>query len=220
MEKGGLAGRGSTLILPLRPAQALFDKADRVNLVVVSNRGDEVAGERLSEEVTRELRVLFGDREVASQLKELLNQAPVLDALERRESGLVGDLKNDLSSLRTELPRDELSDILISLLADEDVSDEVLDVLNIDSDLSPEGPSSARLEILIEAGLEASILFRDLKEFRVFDFKHGIDRERDAGLFSIMVGATTRHGLRPGVCRQPESTDGRREESWRYPHLG
>ena len=80
------------------------------------------------------------------------------------------------------------------------MSDEVLDVLNIDSDLSPEGPSSARLEILIEAGLEASILFRDLKEFRVFDFKHdALSIADDAGsattsfflimsLFSIMVG--------------------------------
>ena len=73
VERGGLAGFGSTLILPLGPAQALFDKTGRVNLIVVSNRGDEVAGERLSEEVTRELRVLFADREVASQLKELLN---------------------------------------------------------------------------------------------------------------------------------------------------
>ena len=200
VEKGGLAGFGSTLILPLRPAQALFDKADKVNLIVVSNRGDEVAGERLSEEVTRELRVRFADKEVASQLKDLLNQAPVLDALERRESGLVGDLKKDLSSLRTELPRDELSDELISLLADEDVSDEVLDVLNIHIDLPAEGPSSTRLEALREVGLEASTLFRDLKEFRVFDFKHdALSIADDAGsattsfflimsLFSIMVG--------------------------------
>ena len=200
VEKGGLAGLGSTLILPLRPAQAMFDKTDRVNLIVVSNRGDEVAGERLSEEVTRELRVRFADREVASQLKVLLNQAPVLDALERRESGLVGDLKKDLSSLRTELPRDELSDELISLLADEDVSDEVLVVLNIDSDLPAEGPSLARLEVLREAGLEASTLFLDLKEFRVFDFKHdALSMADEAGsattsfflvfsLFSIGVG--------------------------------
>ncbi|MCZ6788587.1 MAG: FtsX-like permease family protein, partial [Chloroflexi bacterium] len=201
VERGGLAGFGSTLILPLEPAQALFDRASRVNLIVVSNRGDEVAGERLSEEVTRELRVLFADREVASQLKELLNQEPVLTALERRQSVLEGDLKRDLSSLRTELERDELSDELISLLADEDVSDELLDILNIRGDLPvEEGSSSARLEALREAGLEASTLFRDLREFQVFDFKHdALSIADDAGsattslflimsLFSIMVG--------------------------------
>ena len=201
VEKGGLAGFGSTLILPLEPAQALFDKVDRVNLIVVSNRGDEVAGERLSEEVTRELRVLFADREVASQLKELLNQAPVLRALERLQSVLEGDLKEDISSLRTELARGDLSDELIGLLADEDVSDEVLDILNIRSDLPvEEDSSSARLETLREVGLEAGTLFQDLKEFRVFDFKHdALSIADDAGsattsfflimsLFSIMVG--------------------------------
>ena len=201
VEKGGLAGFGSTLILPLQPAQAMFDKADRVNLIVVSNRGDEVAGERLSEEVTRELRVRFADREVASQLKELLNQAPVLSVLERQQEFLTGDLKGDLASLRSELQRDELSDKLIGLLADEDVSDKILDVLNIRSGLPvEEGVPSARLDALSEVGLEASKLFQDLKEFRVFDFKHdALSIADEAGsattsfflimsLFSIMVG--------------------------------
>ena len=200
VKKGGLAGFGSTLILPLQQAQTLFDKADRVNLIVVSNRGDEVSGERLSEEVSRELRVLFADREVASQLKELLNQEPVLKALKGRQSALEGDLKEDISSLQSELPRDELSDELISLLADEDVSDEVLDLLNRRRDPAGESVPSGFLGALSEVGLEASTLFQDLKEFQVFDFKHdALSIADEAGsattsfflimsLFSIMVG--------------------------------
>ena len=186
VERGGLAGFGSTLILPLGPAQALFDKTGRVNLIVVSNRGDEVAGERLSEEVTRELRVLFADREVASQLKELLNQEPVLKALDERQKSLTGDLKEDFSSLQKELAQGELSDELINLLADEDVSDELLDLLDH--------------ETLREVEREAITLVRDLREFRVLDFKHdALGFADDAGsattslflimsLFSIMVG--------------------------------
>ena len=186
VERGGLAGFGSTLILPLGPAQALFDKTGRVNLIVVSNRGDEVAGERLSEEVTRELRVLFADREVASQLKELLNQEPVLKALDERQKSLTGDLKEDFSRLQKELAQGELSDELINLLADEDVSDELLDLLDH--------------ETLREVEREAITLFRDLREFRVLDFKHdALGFADDAGsattslflimsLFSIMVG--------------------------------
>ena len=79
VKRGGLAGSDSTLIVPLARAQAVFDRQGQVNLIVVSNQGDALAGANLSDEVTEELRVIFSDRAVVSQIKELLNNDAVPD---------------------------------------------------------------------------------------------------------------------------------------------
>ena len=184
--KGGLAGDGTTLIMPLERAQTIFDRPGQINSIVVSNRGDEVAGAELSDEVTRDLRVLFADKEVASRLKGLLNQEVVLRALEERETSLDATLQGQLAQLRVELEREEVSDQLINLLADEAVSDEVLNAL--------EGAS------LIEVQRDADTLFSELGEFSVVDLKRQILDVAEQvssfvttffitmGLFSIMVG--------------------------------
>ena len=186
VDRGGLAGDASTLILPLTRAQTIFDRQAQVNSIVVSNRGDETTGAKLSEEVTRDLRVLFADAAVASELKELLNQGQVLAALEER-AGFVDDRrKADIAKLRSEVQGEEVGDELISLLADEDVSEEVLEALN-----------AAKLSGVER---EADTLFNRLAEFRVIDIKRilleGADRVSSwvtsffivLGLFSIMVG--------------------------------
>ena len=201
VKDGGLAGFGSTLIFPLGQAQQIFDQTGKFNLVVVSNRGDELAGEKLSEDVTRRLRVLFTSRDVATQIKVVLNQAEVLKALEMNDRPLMGDLRDDISTLQLELPREELSDRLISLLADDDVINEVLDILDqrieflVGMDVDAEG-----LDTLREAVREISTQFQDLREFLVLDFKHdALGIADDAGsavtslfivmsMFSIMVG--------------------------------
>ena len=186
INRGGLAGRESTLLMPLERAQSIFGRAGQINLMVVSNRGDEVAGADLSEEVTRELRVLFTDREVAFDLKVLLNQEGVLKALKKREESLSGNIQKDVARLRNELKREKLSDELISLLADEGVSSEVLEALEQDE--------------LREVEREASTFFAELGEFRVLDVKRDfLDEADEAGsitttffitfsMFSIMVG--------------------------------
>ena len=186
VNRGGLAGRDSTLLLPLERAQAIFGRAGQINLIVVSNRGDETSGADLSEEVTRKLRVLFADIEVASQLKGLLNREEALDALGKRQESLEGRPRADLSRLLNELEREELSDELISLLADEEVSFQVLEALD-----------QAGLK---EAELEADTLFTGLGELRVLDVKRRGLEEADRagsfvttffmtmGLFSIIVG--------------------------------
>ena len=186
VDRGGLAGGDSTLIIPLERAQAIFGRAGEINSIAVSNRGDEHSGVDHSEEVTRDLRVLFADRTVASQLKDLLNQEEVLKALEERGESLRGNLQSDVSQLRDELQRDGVSEQLISLLADDDVSDEVLDVLDRDELKEVEGA--------------ADTLFSELGEFRVLDQKRRFIDEADEassfvttffiilGLFSIMVG--------------------------------
>ncbi len=184
--EGGLAGNSTTLVMSLQRAQAVFDRQGEINTIAVSNRGDEVSGVDLSEDVTRDLRVLFADREVASRLKALLNQEDVLRALEVREKSLDLPLQSDLAQLRDELGREGMSDQLIDLLADDTVSDEVLVALD--------GAG------LTDVQRDADTLFSELDEFTVLDVKRQVlDIAEEVssfvttffiilGLFSIMVG--------------------------------
>ena len=186
INRDGLAGFDPTVLISLERARDMFGRAGQINLIAVSNRGDELTGVELSREVTRELRVLFSNREVASQLKELLTQETVLKALAEEEETLSGDAQEDVSSLRKELQTSKVSDELISLLADQDLVDLVMDILE--------------QEDLQEVEREATTLFQDLVEFRVLEFKRQvIGFADDAGsfvttfflvfsLFSIVVG--------------------------------
>ena len=186
VERGGLAGRDSTLILPLARAQRVFGRVGEINGIVVSNRGDVREGAELSKHVARRLRVFYTDRGGASQLKGLLNQEEVLKALEDREESLAEHMQKDVSQLRKELQGVELSDDLISLLADRDIVDVVFGVLEENE--------------IKEVDREARTLFDDLVEFRVFEVKRrGLDLADDVGsgvttffmlfsMFSIAVG--------------------------------
>ena len=186
VRRGGLAGSDPTLILTLQHAQELFNRSGQVNLIVLSNRGDKLAGEALSDEVTRELRVLFSDREVVSKLKALLNNEKFLRALARVEASSPDILRADLARLSDELQRAEVTDELVSLLGDTDVSRVVLAVLGGDA--------------LQGIEREAVTLFAGLAEFFVFDVKHeflgAADQAGSAitavfilfSLFSITVG--------------------------------
>ncbi len=186
VEDGGLAGRDPTMMMRLGHVQEIFGRAGEINTIIVSNLGDTLGGVKFSKEVTKELRVLFNDREVASRLKELLEQEPVVAAIRAEEVGLSNDLKADVAELLVELARDELSDELNSLLADEDVVDVLVTALE-DEELR-----------VVER--EALTLFEELSEFRVFEFKRDLLEIADlAGsfvvtfflvmsLFSIAVG--------------------------------
>jgi putative ABC transport system permease protein len=186
VDRGGLAGEGPTLVVPLDRAQSIFGREGQVNSIAVSNRGGTFAGAEFSDEVTRALRVLFADRAMAAQLKELLGQEDVLTALEDSEQALSASRRPDMASLRLELQMEGVSDRLIGLLADDRVSGDVLDALG-------------------KAGLgqterEADTLFAGLGEFRVLDVKKRVlDLANQVGsgvtsifvimgLFSIMVG--------------------------------
>ena len=95
-------------------------------------------------------------------------------------------MRRDISELRKELQRAELSDELISLLADDDIVSVVFDVLEENE--------------LREVDREARTLSDDLVEFRVIEVKRrGLDLADDVGsgttaffmvfsLFSIAVG--------------------------------
>ena len=184
--RGGLAGDQSTVIIPLDRAQAMFDRAGQVNSIVVSNRGGDFEGAKLSDEVTLRLRVFFADRDIVSRLQATLDQGEALAAIEARGKTLDGRLGKDVSRLPVYLESDEVSDQLIGLLADEDVSEEVVEALKRSG--------------LDGLAAETGTLFADLGEFRVIDIKRRVLDQADEaasqvtaifivmGLFSILVG--------------------------------
>ena len=186
VESNGIGGRDPTILMPLERAQRFFEAPSQINAIAISNQGGVKDGAELSEEVTEKLRIFFADHQVALQLKSLLNQDQVLAALVDREESLGGNIKTDISQLRSELPKEELSDALIRLLSDEDVSDQVLEALD-----RAEASDIAR---------QADTLFRDLAEIRVFEIKRFLLNIADEagsgvtsifilfGLFSIVVG--------------------------------
>ena len=187
VEKGGLAGREPTMVMPLSQVQEIFGREGEINTIVVSNTGDTLGGVEHSKEVTKELRILFNDREVGSRLKELLRQESVVAAIQAREADLSDDLGADMAALRAELARDEFTAELNSLLSDEDVVGELTEALD-DEDLE-------------EVRGEALTLFEELSEFRVIEFKRNLLEVADQvgsfvttfflvmSLFSIAVGA-------------------------------
>ncbi len=185
---GGPAGSEPTLLLQLGEAQQLFGREGFINSILVSNRGDEYTGAERSDEVTRALRVLFTDREVAAQLKDVLSRPGVMEQLRLREQRprISDDLAADLALFQTELASPGLSDKLISLFSDEDVRSEFLEAVGATGDRDLER--------------EVNTLVVSLAEFIVIDIKRSLLDVAEQvgsvvtsffilfGLFSIMVG--------------------------------
>ncbi len=191
---GGFAGIEPTLLVPLENAQELLGRPRQINTIVISNRGDSQTGVDLSEDVTKDLRVLFNDRAIAEELKALFGREDVLGALDAKVAGLemeVGDSgsSEDLDNLRdfvAGLRSPELTDELSSLLADPEVTTAVVEQME---------------EVELDsAASEAYTLLAELAEFQVVEIKRNIvDNSEEAGSgvtsifilfssFSIMVG--------------------------------
>ena len=184
----GPVGAEPTLLLHLNEAQELFGRQGFINSIVVSNKGDEYSGAELSGEVTKTLRVLFTDREVASRLKDALSSPEVLEQLREREQRplLTESAREELVLLQTELSKPELSDELISLFSDENVRSEFLEAVAETGDE--------------ELTREVNTLVVSLAEFVVIDIKRSLLETAEQvgslvtsffilfGLFSIIVG--------------------------------
>ena len=113
LEDGGFAGISPTMIISLERAQEMFDRTGQITSIIISNRGDQLTGNELSEEVTKDLRVKFTDRETASRLKDLLNDDVFLTALELERDTAVGDdKKEELTKLLDGIRAPELTDDL------------------------------------------------------------------------------------------------------------
>ena len=194
VSRGGFAGIEPTVLVPLERAQEMLGRPAQINTIVISNRGDSERGVDLSEDVTRDLRVLFTDREIAGRLKALFGREDVLGALDAKVAALeleVGDSGSndeldDLRDLTAELRKPDLTDELSSLLSDPEVTRAVVEQME-EADLDA-------------AAVEAYTLLAELAEFQVMEIKRDIiDSSEEAGTgvtsifilfssFSIMVG--------------------------------
>ena len=162
LRRGGFAGIEPTLVVSLERAQELLDRPGQLNSIVISNRGDERSGGELSEEVTEDLRAIFNDREVAGRLKDLFSQGPVISTVEKKlgEEGLDEELGARLSEFLVELQKPELTDRLNSLLADDEVTQAVVELIE------DEG--------MEDVAVQAFTLFLDLAELRVIEVKRNL----------------------------------------------
>jgi putative ABC transport system permease protein len=177
------------LLLNLRQAQVLFNRRGKVNLIIVSNQGDDLGGAAHSQAVTAHLRSLLSDPKVTAQLYALLRRDPaVAQALRAAAEGEKGNTQADLLALANGLQAGTLSPETRSLLADSDLASRLQSIL-ADKDWG----SQALRDRLAE-------LFGDQSELGVDDIKRDTLDESEmassafttifivSGLFGISAG--------------------------------
>ncbi|MBN1147658.1 MAG: ABC transporter permease [Anaerolineales bacterium] len=182
-------GEEPGVLLSLRQAQVLFNQRGKINLIVVSNQGDELGGVAHSQAVTAHLRGLLSDPTVTAQLYSFLaGDSAVIQALRKAAENEEGNTQADLLALANGLEAGELTPETRSLLADAELADHLQSIL-VDIDWG----SKALRERLAE-------LFSDQSDLGVDDVKRDTLDESDlaasaftsifivAGLFGITAG--------------------------------
>jgi putative ABC transport system permease protein len=177
------------LLLNLRQAQVLFNRRGKINLIVVSNQGDELGGVAHSQAVTAHLRGLLSDPKVTAQLYSFLARDPaVAQALRVAAEREKGNTQADLLALANGLQAGALSLETRSLLADTELASRVQSILT-DMDWGSQ-PLRDRL----------AELFSDQSDLGVDDVKRDTLDESEtaasafttifivAGLFGISAG--------------------------------
>ena len=133
LENGSFAGIEPTMVIGLGRAQELFGRPGEITSIAVSNRGDELGGNDLSDDVTRDLRVRFVDRDTAGRLRELLNEDAFVAALtEERDAAANADTKAHLSAFLAGLPEPGLTDDFLAALTDDKTAAVMFEVLDRD----------------------------------------------------------------------------------------
>ena len=135
VENGGLAGGGGSnpiAIVRLDLAQAMMGQPGKYTEILISNRGGLEGGLDLSEEVTRDLRLRFSNRETAQEIYSILGDRRALALYDFATEGenASRDLQDDIATLRSELDRETVSDDFISLVADRGFSATLVTILN------------------------------------------------------------------------------------------
>ena len=184
---GGLAGDDETVLVSLAQAQAFFGHPGEVNSVLVSNRGGEISGADLSEDVTEHLRSLLTNEDAAREIKTLLGAPEVVAAIRKLADDRTGSMKDDLLETADLLESDSLDPKLVSNLADDGIGAQAL----IAFESTTEDPAQL---------LAAFTLFSELKILTVQDIKADLLNLASTlasaimsifiimGLFSIMAG--------------------------------
>lgn len=153
-------GEEARVLVNLHQAQKLFNQHANINMIVVSNLGDELGGVVHSQEVTAHLRGLLSDPRVAAQVYSFLGRdQAVSQALRAAAEREEGNTRADLLALADGLEAGSLSPETRSLLADEGLANRVQSIL-VDADWGNE----SRLDRL-------SRLFNNLSELVVEDLK-------------------------------------------------
>ena len=131
---GGTAGDDPTTLISIPQAQTFFGHPGEVNSVAISNRGDAGSGAALSDEVTEHLRSLLTDRDVALQLKDLLNKPQVTAKIRANTEDLPDGTKEDMLEFADLLEAEELDSKLVSYLGDDALSAQALIALEETTD--------------------------------------------------------------------------------------
>ncbi len=98
------------LILSLRQAQILFNQRGRINLIVISNLGDELGGVNYSQEVTAHLRGLLSDPLISAQIYSFLSGDPkLIQGIREAAENEDGNTQSDLLALADGLDAGKLS---------------------------------------------------------------------------------------------------------------
>jgi putative ABC transport system permease protein len=183
-------GRSARAILDLRQAQALFAERGRVNLIVISNTGDDIKGARHSEEVTAHLRTLLSNESAARRLyARLAIDGSAAEAIRNAALTYEGNTRTDLFALAAGLESGSLSDEVRSLLADETLGAEVRSIL----DQAEWQSDSMRRRLVTQ--------FNQLSDFSVDNTKrNGLDdAELAANAFTTIFVVTGLFGIASGL---------------------
>ncbi len=183
-------GESARLILPLRRTQSLFNQPGQINTILISNTGDATSGANLSQPVTAHLRGLLTDRKVAGRIVDLLTRNATAATILREEAvDRRGNLQLDLNALADGLEAGALELGLLSLLADDGLTDEVQIILR-----EAEWGSEPVRDRLGE-------LFTDLSELEVDDVKRdNLDQgELAASAFTTIFIVTGLFGIAAGL---------------------
>ena len=157
-ENGGIAGGDPTALISIPQAQTFFDRPGQVNTVAISNMGNAGEGANLSDEVTEHLRSILTDRDVAIQLKDLLNRPDIVAQMRANAEDLPEAAKNDTREFADLIEAPGLESKLVSYLGDDAISAQALIAL----EETTNDPAQV---------FAAFALFSDLKTLNVQDIK-------------------------------------------------
>lgn len=183
-------GRSARAYMDLRQAQALVGERARINLVMISNLGDQSSGARYSQQVTDYARALLSDDHAAQRLFQRLASDPATAiALRQAAVDYDGNTRSDLLTLLAGIESGTFNDEIRSLLADEDLGAEVLSILEA------EGWQTESVRRRLESQ------FGELSEFSVDDVKRdGLDEaELAANAFTTIFVVTGLFGIASGL---------------------
>lgn len=188
----GIASQGENprMLVNLLQAQRMFNQHGKINLIAVSNLGDELGGAEHSQAVTAYLRGLLSDPITAAQLFAFLSNDPgVSQALRKVAEREEGNTQADLISLADGLDSGSLTGETRSLLADQ-------------------GMASRVQAILVDAGWGNDVLrerlsrmFSDLSDLAVNDSKRDTldNGEMVASAFTTIFIASGLFGITAGL---------------------